>query len=193
MATNDQLELRQTMEHTLSKFLNSSIEVSAAQDARLISSTLDPSCLRYIRPISLLRKLGAPVDFGFDVATFEKAMEGEMPVFRTKSVAISDVSIDTMAKTAAATTVYANRLIDGQEFDLQFSWHVSFTEDGAKVAKIVQWCDAIEFPIYQTAQNVLLEKLKSGKTVDGIEKLNGAETDEKLDSSGIRCSRCSRG
>jgi hypothetical protein len=151
MALTGQDTLRQTIEQTMHKFLHAFVDVSNANDARLIPSMLDPSCTRLIRPTSLLTRLGAPVDFAFDVAMYEKTIAGGMTAFRSKSVEIADVVIDSIAKNAAASTVNVNQLTDGREFPLQFSWHVSFTEDGTKVTKIIQWCDAIGFPAFQAA------------------------------------------
>ncbi|KAK0651015.1 hypothetical protein B0T16DRAFT_366990 [Cercophora newfieldiana] len=151
MASDSQLTLHQTMSQTLSKFLNAFLEVSAANDTTLFSTTLDPGCLRFLRPTSLLTKMGAPTDLAMDVTTYEKILEKEMHVFKTISGDFSDVSIDTTAKTGAATAVYVNRLVDGQEFKLEFSWHVAFAEDGAKITKVVQWCDAIGMLEFQAA------------------------------------------
>lgn len=156
------------MEQTLRKLVGAYVDVSAANDASIVSAMLDPSCIRYIRPTSILTKLGAPADFSFDVATYEKTLASEMSVFKCKSVEISDVSIDTVTKKAAATSVYVNELVDGRAFRLEFGWHVNFTEDGAKITRIVEWCDGIEFLRFQAGQNELLDKVKAGYTIAEI-------------------------
>ncbi|KAK4455249.1 hypothetical protein QBC34DRAFT_389651 [Podospora aff. communis PSN243] len=143
--------LYRTMSQTLHKFLHAPLEVSTANDPKLMSTTLDSTCTRHIRPTSLLTKLGAPPDFAFDVATYEKTMEGELRAFKTVGVEVSDVSVDTAAKTAAATAIYVNRVNDGREFRLEFSWHVAFTEGGSKIKRVVEWCDGIGFPEFQKA------------------------------------------
>lgn len=68
-----------------------------------------------------------------DVTTYEKTLEKEIPAFKTVSMGVSDVGVDAVAKTGAATSVYMNQLVDGREFRLEFSWHLQFTEGGDKI------------------------------------------------------------
>lgn len=85
-----------------------------------------------------------------------------MPFAQTKSVQISDVTIDTTARKAAATVVYVNEFVDdGERVTMEFAFFLSFGEDGTQITKILEWVDGGDCPKYQAKIQKRREKAAS--------------------------------
>ncbi|KAK0715386.1 hypothetical protein B0H67DRAFT_665524, partial [Lasiosphaeris hirsuta] len=121
--------------------------------------TLTPDCVRHIKPASFLTGLGAPADLSFTPQAYQEVFSGEMPFAQTKSVQISDVTIDMTSRKAAATVVYVNEFVDdGERVTLEFAFFLSFTEDGSQITKILEWVDSGDCPKYQAKVHGRREK-----------------------------------
>jgi len=133
--------LRGTMNNTLRVFLDGYID--GRNDTTKLSAVLTPDCLRTFAPLSFLQSIGAPADTALDNKSYEDFYASELSVAWAKSLdEAPNVVIDVEAKTAAATTVYTNEFSDGETFRLEFAWFVTFSEDGERVRKVLEWVDS---------------------------------------------------
>ncbi|KAK0708443.1 hypothetical protein B0H67DRAFT_648504 [Lasiosphaeris hirsuta] len=151
--------LHQAMSQTLDRFLHSYLHASEHNDASYVSAGLTPDCERHIKPASFLTGLGAPADLTFAPQAYQDIFSGEMSFAQTKSVQISDVTIDTASRKAAATVVYVNEFVDdGERVTMEFAFFLSFTEDGSQITKILEWVDSGDCPKYQVKIHERREK-----------------------------------
>jgi hypothetical protein len=162
MAPTDSDPLRQAIEHTLHKFLMSYQNASTHNDASFISSALAPDCVRCFGPSSFLKAVGAPVDFTFSNEPYQAQFAKEMTVVSIKRVEISNVCIDTASRKAAATTSYHGEFSDGEQITMEFAWFLTFSEDGNRLTKILEYVDSLDCPNYQVKINALLTELGTG-------------------------------
>ncbi|KAF4951703.1 hypothetical protein FSARC_12854 [Fusarium sarcochroum] len=134
-------ELRKAIEHTTRQFIDAYKEAGEKNDPSLINRDVDETCTREILPKSLLEFFGAPPDWASDNKAYEEATANDIKVGVVKQATISNLTIDTEAHKAAATTVAEMGLKDGGIIILEHAWILDFNEDGSKIVKVVEFCD----------------------------------------------------
>lgn len=134
-------DLRQRIERTIRAFISAFEEGTAQQDASIINRHVTDDCTRQLQPASVTAAFGLPEGFAFDNATFERAFAKDLTALRFESNVISDLVIDVEGHTAAFSSVAKVRPNKGEAFDYAQAWFLTFTEDGSKVKKVVEFCD----------------------------------------------------
>lgn len=134
-------DLRRRIETTTRAFLSAFEEGSTEQDASIINRDVTADCTRHMHPASVPQTFGLPADFVFDTTTFQAAFAKDIKVLRFESNVISNLVIDTEARSAAFTSIARVRPIKGDEYECEQAWFLYFVEDGSKVRKVVEFCD----------------------------------------------------
>ncbi|KAM0424507.1 hypothetical protein ACHAPT_010221 [Fusarium lateritium] len=143
MASNqDSAGIRKAIEATTRGFIAAYKDGAIENDPAIINRNVDPSCTRHLLPASLLKALGAPLDYVIGNDEYEKLFAQDLEVGGVERSDISNLTIDVEARKAAAATVTDMVCKDGETIVMEHSWFLSFNEDGSKVTKVVEFCDA---------------------------------------------------
>lgn len=138
----DSASLRKAIETTTRGFIAAYKDGAEEDNPAIINRNVADGCTRHLLPASLLKALGAPPDFVIDNAEYERLFAQDLEVGGVQRSDISNLTIDVEARKAAATTVTDMVCKDEETIIMEHSWFLSFNEDGSKVAKVVEFCDA---------------------------------------------------
>ena len=127
-----------------------------------VTERFTSDCIRTIAPASFMRQLGLPGDYKQDSFEFEQAMTYQLPALDAVSTTLRDFVID--APNHKGSMHISHELkVKGQDetFIVENMSIMYFTEDGAKVCKILMFTDPLETLRYQTANAKVLKTLTS--------------------------------
>ncbi|KAK0713388.1 hypothetical protein B0T26DRAFT_648858 [Lasiosphaeria miniovina] len=157
-------ELREAIKKTVDMFVRGYQVASEHKDTKYLSTVLTPDCTRYFSPASFLVLYGAPPGVGLDNAAYEASFAAELPYGWCVGSDLANVTIDTDARTAAATSTYTMQFADGTTLaDFEFAWFLNFSADGARVSKIVEWVDATTTGTFHAKIKELQAKAEAGE------------------------------
>jgi hypothetical protein len=133
------------IEATVQDLIQSYTDAALQSDATQLSRTLDAKCLRQVRPESLLRSMGVPIDAGLSNEQYESHVKADLFVLEDLKTEILNISIDAEKRTAGVRSLQKTKIKGlGWRADLEFCWFLEFTEDGTKIINVVQFLDTAE-------------------------------------------------
>ncbi|KAF2481187.1 hypothetical protein BDY17DRAFT_184365 [Neohortaea acidophila] len=137
MASN----LYERITQTALEFAHGYDQANCGRDITTLSTALTPTCRRYFAPASLLTQAPA-LAAGRSNAEFEAQTQQELTgAMSSWEVEILDLTVDERARKAVVRLVSHATSKRGKTYDFENVFTLFFTEDGAKVEKIVQFVD----------------------------------------------------
>lgn len=135
-------DIKTAIETTLRAFIAAYKDSAAENNAALINRDVTADCTRQLLPASLLEFFGAPPDHLVDNNEYERLTANDLEAGGAQRSSILDLIIDAAGRKAAFRTVTDMVFKDGETLVMEHCWFLYFTEDGSKVKKVVEFCDA---------------------------------------------------
>jgi hypothetical protein len=134
--------LREQIGATSRAFLASFEDGAALNDASIINRDVTENCTRLLLPESVPKAFGMPVDVTFDTAAFQSLFGNDIKVLCFKDNVISNLIVDTEARSAAFTAkAWVEVRSSGEKYSSEGAWFLYLNDDGSKVKKVVEFCD----------------------------------------------------
>ena len=155
MATDS---LQQTIDKTAREFLLSYRDASAQKEPELLVRALAPDCTRQLAPSSYLAAVGLPPGFLLTNDMYKGKWAEQLPAVIIQSTDILSLVVDAASLKAAAIAAHNAQFSDGEVRTLEFAYFLDFSEDGSKIAKILQFSDTDGSLKFQVKVDELLGK-----------------------------------
>lgn len=147
-----QTPLYQILQDTATKFIFSySQSEYEYRGTSTLSTTLAPTCKRYIAPSSYLGVVAA--SHGLSNAEYEAHMAPELALLETWRVEVKDIVVDETKKTAVAWSDHYCTMKGRKEYKLEFMCMLDMDDTGDKINKIVAFIDTAECAKYMAEKN----------------------------------------
>ncbi|OAA56268.1 hypothetical protein SPI_07879 [Niveomyces insectorum RCEF 264] len=132
------------IEATVRDFMASFEDATRLSDPAPLTRACAPDCAWRIAPAAFLLTAGADPDAAMTNAAYEAHMAGELSLLESARCDILQTCVDTAALKATARVAHHLKIPARESVCLEFCWLFELTEDGGKIAKIVQFVDTAE-------------------------------------------------
>ncbi|KAI1804580.1 hypothetical protein F4811DRAFT_275065 [Daldinia bambusicola] len=137
-------DLRAVIQKTIDRFLANNDLGVKNRDPSIFSAVLTDDCLRVYRPASFVARYPQFFKAQISNADYEAQMRVELATMRAVSQTVSRTTIDPAQRRATLWTEQAVTTADGAVTRVELIWDLTFSEDGTRVAQILEFVDTYE-------------------------------------------------
>lgn len=137
-------DFRAVLQKTVNAFVDNNTQAVKKKDPSLFSAILTEDCVRTYRPQSFVNRY--PQFFKPQITNddYEAQMKVELQTMKDVSQKITRTVIDTTERAAVIWTEQTITIPDGSKKSVEVIWDLSFTEDGSRVSRILEFVDTYE-------------------------------------------------
>jgi hypothetical protein len=137
-------DFRAILHNTVDTFIANNTQAVKTKDYSLFSAVLAEGCVRLYRPLSFINRYSQFFKSEITNADYEAQMKIELQVMKDVSQNITRVIIDTEQRAAVIWSEQTVFTVDGKKNVVEVVWDLSFSEDGSRVAQIMEYVDTHE-------------------------------------------------
>ena len=137
-------DFREVLQKTINAFLDNNTQAVKTKDASLLSAILTNDCIRSYRPLSFVNRYPQVLKPHLTNEDYETHMRIDFEYMKDVSQNISRTVIDTTQRAAVIWTEQTITMADGSKKVIEIIWDLSFTEDGGRVSRVVEFVDTYE-------------------------------------------------
>lgn len=135
---------REILQKTATAFMENNTQAVKQRNLTLLSAILTADCIRSYRPLSSVSRYPQFLKSEMTNADYEQQMSAELRTMMDVSQRVTRTVIDTEQRAAVLWAEVTLTMVDGSSKFVEVIWDLSFTEDGTRVHRILEFMDTWE-------------------------------------------------
>ncbi|KAK4213901.1 hypothetical protein QBC37DRAFT_315465 [Rhypophila decipiens] len=140
----DDSNLRDILQETTAAFIDNNTQAVKQKDPSLFSAILTEDCIRSYRPKSFVARYPEFFKSQITNADYEAQMQLDLQTMKDVTQNVTRTLIDTTERAAVIWTEQTITMPDGSTKSVEVIWDLSFTQDGTRVKRILEFVDTWE-------------------------------------------------